>query len=84
MSHFEAGFAISIANKILSDVGEPEPLDGSYLEVYNKYCEKIDEDVVFQQKEYGKDTDIEDLETERLHIECFCRFLQESEYKLLK
>jgi hypothetical protein len=82
LSPFELGMAIHIGNKVLKEVGEPAPLIGKYLQAYNKFNELFIEEDIKYLKENNSLEYVDELETEKLHIECFCRWLQE-EYKEL-
>ena len=84
----ELHLAISIGRKIMEETGPPgPPLSPTWQHVYDRYCKMIDKDIKETRLAIGfEDVEdfLEDLEFEKVHIECFCHWLQEKKYKLVK
>lgn len=70
----EIKIALDIGNRIIQEVGFFPELEGKYKEWYEEYTKKADEDIEYCKRE---GIDYVDLEFEKVHIECFCRWLQE-------
>jgi len=70
--------ALKIGEYVASKMPTPPELKGKYKEWYEEYTKKADEDIEYCKRE---GIDYDDLEFEKLHIECFCRWLQEEKLK---
>ena len=70
----ELSIPINVGNHVLSKLPDLPTLKGKYKDMYEAYVKRIDENIS-DAKKHNEDTDL--LEMEKVHIECFVRFLQE-------
>ena len=78
--------ALEIGKRLIKDIPKPQELKEIYLQAYKEYIKVIDEDikeVTSWTKTNTRREALEELELEKLHIECFCRFLQENKQYIL-
>lgn len=67
-----------IFEQIIKEVGEAPPIKGIYKSLYDEYCKVVLDDIKYvEDVEDGDKEMLDELEMEKLYIECFCRFLQE-------